>query len=435
MTATALWQWSAVELANAISRQEISCEAVMQSLLERVTQTDQDIQAWAHLDREQALANARHCDQTVSQGFLHLHGVPFAAKDIINSSTMPTAFGSPIYADHQPSSDAACIALCQRAGALLLGKTVTTEFGHVYPGKTRNPHNPQHTPGGSSSGSAAAVAAGMVPVALGTQTTGSIIRPAAYCGVIGYKPSFGDFIGHGVHSNAPSFDTLGLMARCVDDLALFRAALMAETYEPLPDASVRSLRIGLYRTPFWQQADYATQQRLETIAQQLSKAGATVTEFQAPPGFTELKDSHRLVSGYEFARVMAFELTHHSDQLSRALREGRVNDGLNCSYNDYRHALASLTNYRRTFTAAVTSATVDLLLTPSAPSEAPAGLEATGDPLFNGVWTALHLPALTLPAGQGPQGLPLGVQLIGPFGADRSLLTAAKAINVRMHEL
>ena len=218
---TALWQWTAVELAAAINRQEISCETITQVLLDRVSEADHNIQAWAYLDHEQALQSARQCDQSTTKGILH--GIPYAAKDIINSSTMATAYGSPIYADHIPSCDATCIALCQQAGALLFGKTVTTEFGHVYPGKTRNPHNSQHTPGGSSSGSAAAVAAGMVPVALGTQTTGSIIRPAAYCGVIGYKPSFGDFIGHGVHSNAPSFDTLGLITRSIDDLALFRA--------------------------------------------------------------------------------------------------------------------------------------------------------------------------------------------------------------------
>jgi amidase len=316
--------------------------------------------------------------------------------------------------------------MCRAEGGVLMGKTVTTEFAHVFPGKTRNPHDGERTPGGSSSGSAAAVAAGMVPLAFGTQTTGSVIRPASYCGVVGYKPSYGDFGLSGVGQNSPSFDTLGVMARDVADLALMRAAVMGAPYRAMAPRDIASLRLGLCRTPYWDDADATTQSAIERAAEQLSRAGAQVTEFTAPDGYADVSGSHVVVSGYEFARVLAHERTHHEALLSEPLLTGRVADGLRYGYNDYRAALSSVAEYRLKFTAAFDG--FDAILTPSAAGVAPKGLASTGSSRFNGVWTALHTPAVTLPVLEGEAGLPVGLQLIGAINKDDAFLDVAGAV-------
>ncbi len=420
----ALFDLSAHEAATKIETGEITSEALVSACLDRIGQIDGDVEAWAYLDPDLALAQARALDNGPRRG--PIHGVPFALKDIIDTVDMPTGYGSPIYEGNRVAWDASCVAACRAAGGVVLGKTVSTEFAHRHPGKTRNPHNPEHTPGGSSSGSAAAVGAHMVPVAFGTQTTGSTIRPAAYCGTVGYKPSYADFNVTGVRDNVPSFDTLGLISRDVDDLALFRSVVMALPVEPLEAVSVAGLKIGICRTVKWDKADAATHALIETTAAGLSAAGAAVSDFALPDGEAALGDLIIKVSGFEFARVMMHERMCHADRLSRALLDGRVADGIACSYEDYRAAERRIIDYRRAVDAAMEG--FDVLLTPSAPGEAPQGIAKTGDAVFNGLWTTLYVPAVTLPAGRGPQDLPLGIQLIGQRHRDRALLAASKAV-------
>ncbi|MCG8546552.1 MAG: amidase [Alphaproteobacteria bacterium] len=419
-----LWTLTASQAVAKIEHGEITSEALVRSCLARINDVDGEIQAWAYLDPDAAIKQAQELDRGPRRG--PIHGIPFGLKDIIETRDMPTGYGSPIYDGHRPAWDAPCVAACRLAGGVVMGKTVTTEFAHRHPGKTRNPHNSAHTPGGSSSGSAAAVGARMVPVAFGTQTTGSTIRPAAYCGTVGYKPSYGDFNLTGVRDNTPSFDTLGLISRGVEDLALFRAAVMALDVEELSPVAISDLRIGLCRTAFWDRADTATHTLLEDTAKTLSDAGASVSDFALPDGEASLPDVVRKVSGFEFARVMLHERITAPDKLSKVLLEGRVADGLNCSYDDYRTAEQIIKDYRRRLYAAQEG--FDLLLTPSAPGEPPEGLSTTGDAIFNNVWTTTHVPALTLPVATGPQGLPLGVQLIGQLHGDSKLLSAGKAV-------
>lgn len=420
---TALYELTASEAAEKMARDEITAEALAASCSERIAEKDGEVQAWAYIDPKTVLDQARMLDRGPKRG--PIHGVPFALKDIIDTVDMPTGYGSPIYDGYRPGWDAPCVTACRVAGGLLLGKSVTTEFAHRFPGKTQNPYNPNHTPGGSSSGSAAAVGAHMVPVAFGTQTGGSTIRPAAYCGAVGYKPTYADISPYGVRANVPSFDTVGLIARSVDDLALFRYAAMSLPGRALGPAKVSDLRIGLCRSAQWDKAEPSTQALIEETADRLARAGARVTDFTMPDGAASMPGVLRKIAGFEFARVMLYERTHFVEKLSRDLLDGRVADG-ECSYEDYRTAERNLFDYRQRLYAAMEG--YDVLLTPSAPGEAPKGLKQTGDSTFNSLWTASHVPAVTLPVGTGPNELPLGVQLVGGHHEDHRLLEAAKAV-------
>lgn len=420
---------SARALAAAIEAGDLTSEAVTAAHLDRIKARGPAVDAWAHLKPEQALAEARTRDQGPKHG--PLHGVPFGVKDIIDSHDLPTEHGSPIHKGRQPTADAACVAYTRHNGGVLLGKTVTTEFAHVHPNQTRNPHNPAHTPGGSSSGSAAAVGAGMVPWAFGTQTAGSVIRPAAYCGVVGYKPSYGEINTEGVHGNVRSFDTVGVMARAVEDVALIRTTCTTEPLEEVAPPDVNTLKIGLCRTPYWSQACPATQKHIEGAAQALAKAGANVSELELPAdGFLGFEHAVRAIAGYEFAGAMAWERLNRRDQLSEALLNGRVNDGLNVSLQQYRMSLAGLGVYRAHVGLAMRD--FDLLLCPSAPGEAPEGLGSTGPATFNGLWTSLYLPCITLPLFSGPNGLPIGLQLVGHYGQDPRLIAGAAAVEATL---
>ena len=423
-----LTEKTALELVRAVATDATTVEAIASAYLDRIATREPDVRAWAYLDPDKVLQEARALDQGPRRGLLH--GAPFAAKDIIDTVDMPTGHGSLIYEGRQPDRDATCIALCRAAGGLLLGKTVTTEFAHVSPGPTRNPHDPTRTPGGSSSGSAAAVGDRMVPLAFGTQTTGSVIRPASFCGVVGYKPSHGDFGLSGVGQNAPSFDTLGVMARDVADAALMRAAVMGAPYRELEVPPMSSLFLGLCRTPYWDQAEASTQAAIEDAVNRLSRAGATIVNFPLPDGYEEVRECLPLVSGYEFSRVLAYERAIHPDKLSKKLLNGRVADGDKCSYAGYRGALATIAAYKAKLADAFGS--FDALITPSAAGEAHVGLTTTGSPLFNGVWTALHAPAVTLPVLEGPNGLPVGLQLVGKIYQDDGLLDVASAVSAAL---
>jgi Asp-tRNA(Asn)/Glu-tRNA(Gln) amidotransferase A subunit family amidase len=346
--------------------------------------------------------------------------VPIAVKDIMDAAGLATEYGSPVYRGHVPTADASCVALARAAGAIVVGKTVTTEFANLTPGPTVNPHNPAHTPGGSSSGSAAAVADGHVPLAFGTQTAGSVIRPASFCGVAGFKPSFNRHAVAGVKPVAQSLDTIGWFATSVEDLALMRSALLAE---PVMVLTERQPRIGLCRTHEWRHAAPDTVEAVEGAAAALAAAGASVREAALPALFGRLAEDQLTIMFYEAHRALAFERLAHGPALSAALRE-RLEAGGRTSIEAYEAAQARSAAGRLALDEVFGG--VDVLLAPSAVGEAPLGLASTGDPLFNRIWTLLGVPCVNLPGFTGRQGLPVGVQLIGPIGADRALLAHAR---------
>jgi len=413
---TPLNELSAAEAARRIEARELTAEALAAACLERIAERDDAVRAWAFIHAKQALAEARELDRAPRRS--RLHGVPFGIKDIIDTESLPTEYGSPIYSGHRPRADAACVALLRRAGCLILGKTVTTEFANNHPSPTRNPHDPAHTPGGSSSGSAAAVADRMVPLALGTQTGGSVIRPAAYCGAFALKPSFGSINRQGTKFVAESLDTIGIFSRTPEDLAL---ALEVLSGRPAPDfaAFTGKPRIGLCRTPRWQDADAATQANLEQAARLLAKAGAMVIDFELPPGSDQLFDRHQVIMGFESVRALAWEYMTFPDQISKSLKP-RLDEGWQVTRADYDAVRETARQCRRALADRMRE--VDFLLTPSAPSEAPRSHESTGDPVFNRAWTLLGVPCVHLPYGKGSHGLPLGVQLVGAFDGDSALL-------------
>jgi amidase len=414
-------EWTAAEIAAATHAGRTTCESVMRACLERIQAREPAVEAWQHLDAERALEQARALDSS-SRPRGPLHGVPFGAKDIIDAADMPSQYGSPIHRGHRPGRDAACVALMRAAGAVLVGKTVTTEFANVHPGKTRNPLDPERTPGGSSSGSAAAVGDRMVPLALGTQTTASTIRPASFCGVVGYRPTWGDLRMSGVLEAAGSLDTLGLFARSIEDIALLRDVLIGA--DPKPLAETGKPRIGFCRTHLWEKADSSTQRLLEDAASTLTRAGASVKDAVLPAAFARIPDSHRAVSSYEFARNFTWEMEHHWDAISETLRNGRLAHGKATSFERYREAREFLGACRQTLDQVFDN--YDVLLTPAAAGEAPVGLHSTGYTGFCTLWTSAHVPAVTVPALQGPNGLPIGVQLIARRDRDRELFAFAR---------
>lgn len=415
-------EWTAGQIAAATGAGKLTCEAVARASLDRIAARESVVQAWQYLDADAALAHARALDRSAATRG-PLFGVPFGVKDIIDTHDMPTEYGSPIYRGHRPGRDAACVALMRKAGGVLLGKTVTTEFANLHPGKTRNPHDPARTPGGSSSGSAAAVGDGMVPLALGTQTTASTIRPASFCGVVGYRPTWGDLRLSGVLEAAGSLDTLGLMARSVEDIALLRDVLLGADPVPLP-AEVARPRIGFCRTPLWRNAESFVQHLLEETAARLARAGAEVKDAVLPAEFASIPEAHRAVSSFEFVRNFTWEMERHWNEISETLRNGRLKDGMATSFERYREARELLAACRRTLDRFFGDH--DVLLTPAAAGEAPAGLHSTGYTGFCAIWTSTHVPAVTLPVLRGPNGLPVGVQIVARRGRDREALAFAR---------
>ena len=419
----ALNRLTATETARAIAAGEASCEAVVRDCLARIDERENDIRAWASIDPKLALARARELDRGPARG--PLHGVPIGVKDIIDTADLPTEMGSPIYHGHRSATDAACVALVRAAGAVILGKTVTCEFAGMSPAATTNPHDVAHTPGGSSSGSAAAVADFMVPAAFGTQTGGSVIRPASYCGVFGFKPTFGAFSRKGVYPAAESLDTLGLIARSLDDIELLSAVL--ELRAPSAPASLeRPPRVGLCRTPLWKTAQAETVAAVEDAAERLGKAGAGVREIVLPAEFSGLRTAAReTINNYERAAAMAHEWNGDRERISERLRK-RIEIGRAMPHADYVAALQLGEDCRARLPAVFED--VDVLLTPAVNGEAPRGLAETGDPGFQAIWTILHTPALTLPTHRGPNGLPVGIQLVAARHADQRLFACARWI-------
>ena len=410
---------TAVEAARRIDAGDLTVEALVRACLERIEEREPDIAAFAHLDREQVLDAA-----VAHDGSGAMRGVPVGVKDIVDTVDAPTTYGSPIYRDHWPAADAACVSRIHAAGGIVIGKTVTTEFAARYPGRTRNPHDVRHTPGGSSSGSAAAVADCMIPLGIGTQTAGSVIRPAAFCGVHGYKPTFGLLSFSGVRHYAESVDTLGCMARSVEDLAFFRDVLLGvepgglEPFDGNP-------RIGFCRTHHWEDADEATRTLLEDAARRLASAGVSVEDVDLPPGLEDSLEVYNRLQQFEGARCLGPDYESHPDLLSvdaRALRDL----GMAVDLPSYQDAVRRHHAWRVAVDEAF--AGYDAVLTPSAAGEAPRGLRFTGDIAFNYLWTALHVPAVTIPAFTGPQGLPIGAQLVAPRHEDDRLLAVAAKV-------
>jgi Asp-tRNA(Asn)/Glu-tRNA(Gln) amidotransferase A subunit family amidase len=420
---------SACDAAHQLAQRTLRAEDLVRDCLERIDARESEVQAWTYVAREAALARAKALDQGAHQGLLH--GLPIGVKDLIATADMPTSYGSPIYAGHQPANDATCVAFAREAGAVVLGKTVTTEFATFQPNQTRNPLNLAHTPGGSSSGSAAAVADGMVPLALGTQTAGSLMRPAAYCGVVAFKPSFGGINRAGVKPLSDTLDTVGTIARNVPDAALFAAALSGRTsswlVRPLAEHVSRPLRVGLCHTYEWAQALPETQAAMQNAADAIrANAGMVLRDVQLPVDYQQLAQAQTYIQLAEQAQCFAYERLNHWAQLSPRL-QGIVQAGLAVTIEQYDQAQALVARCRAQLADVFQD--VDVLLAPSAPGAAPSGLDNTGDPVFCRIWTVLHTPTVNIPAGLAPNGMPVGLQVVGPVGADGLTLAAAHALH------
>ncbi|OGL17890.1 MAG: glutamyl-tRNA amidotransferase [Candidatus Rokubacteria bacterium RIFCSPLOWO2_12_FULL_71_22] len=421
----------------------ISSEQLVEACLARVREVDGQVQAWAFLDADHALAQARAADEFRLSGrpVGPLHGVPIGIKDIIDTADMPTENGSALHAGRTPSRDATVVAWLRAAGAVILGKTVTTELATYAPGKTRNPHNAEHTPGGSSSGSAAAVAAGMVPLAVGSQTNGSTIRPASFCGVYGFKPTHGSIPRHRMLALSRTLDHVGLFARSIEDLALVAEQLVGwDERDPdtrprarVPFAAVAAEEpplppvFAFVKTPHWEHAEAETR---EAFAELVEHLGDRVEELELFPSATEAWAWHRTIMEAEMAASLEREWRTGRDRLSESLR-AQLERGRAVRAVDYQHALARIRPVHESFQE-LFEQRYDTILTPAAPGTAPKGLTSTGDPGFCTLWTLCGMPAVSLPLMHGASGLPLGVQLVGPRDGDARLLRTARWLVARV---
>jgi Asp-tRNA(Asn)/Glu-tRNA(Gln) amidotransferase A subunit family amidase len=414
----------------------VSALDVTESCLARIAEVDAKVEAWAFLDPEHARSQARALDAARADGrpLGPLHGIPVGVKDIFDTTDMPTEDGTVLHAGRRPRQDCTAVALLRQAGAVIMGKTVTTELALFTPGKTHNPHDPNRTPGGSSSGSAAAVASGMVPLAIGSQTNGSVIRPASYCGVVGYKPTHGLISRRGVLSLSRTLDHVGVFAGSVADAALLAEVMMnydagdADMYlqaraelsrmaaeePPLPP------KLAFAKTPVWDQADEDTQ---EAFAELVDMLGDSIAEVELSPVFEKAVELHRSIQDAEVAVNFAPEYEQGRDKLSARLRQ-IIEHGQQVLAADYIRALARIPLLNVSLDEIFKQ--YDAILTPAAPGEAPLGLESTGNPVFCTAWTLLGTPAITLPLLQGANGMPIGVQLVGLRGNDGRLLRTAR---------
>jgi Asp-tRNA(Asn)/Glu-tRNA(Gln) amidotransferase A subunit family amidase len=427
--------WTAAQAAAEIARGAVTAQDYTRACLDRIAEVEPEVQAFAHLDSDHAMAQAKMLDERKAQGMPlgPLHGVPVAIKDIIDTSDFPTECGSPFLSGRRPYHDAHVVKRLREAGAVIIGKTVTTEFAYFHPGKTRNPHDTERTPGGSSSGSAAAVATGMVPLALGTQTNGSVIRPAAFCGVFGLKPSKGLISRYGVLPLSPTFDTVGPFARSLDDIALITSVIAG--YDPGdPDtrpfavANFRAVavekfpiepRIAFVRTPVWDRADAQAREAFERLADSL---GDACMRIDLPERYAEAWDVHRTVMlsemAYRLGRVVDRGGDAISDVLRKLVQEGRAIDAV-----AYQQALDDAKAFANTLSEYLEDC--NAILTPATTGVAPKGLSATGNPVFCTLWTLSGLPSLSLPLLTGEDDLPLGVQLVGGPHDDARLMRTA----------
>ena len=444
MDASQLNWLTATDAARAIRDGAITSEQLMQSCLARVREVEPGVQAWTFLDEEHALSQARARDLDRSEGRPTgpLHGVPVGIKDIIDTCDMPTEDGTVLHAGRTPARDAAVVAALRAAGAVIMGKTVTTECATYSPGKTRNPHNPEHTPGGSSSGSAAGVAAGMVPVALGSQTNGSVIRPAAFCGVYGFKPTHGLIPRTGILKLSRTLDHVGMFARSLEDIALLAEIMTGWDWDD-PDTRPRATiafrdiaaeepplkpLLGFVQPPVWDRAEPQTREAFAELTETLKDSVVTI---ELPPSCAEALDWHRTIMEAEMAANLDREYEKGRDRLSPSLRD-QLARGRDVRALDYQRAVARIPILNSAFEEIFERC--DAFITPAAAGPAPKGLDSTGDPSFCTLWTLLGMPALNLPVMQGENGLPLGLQLVGPRNRDARLLRTAKWLAGRLAE-
>ncbi|MDO8279735.1 MAG: amidase [Burkholderiaceae bacterium] len=427
---TALWRQSAVAMSLALRQRRIPVEQLVQAHLDRIASREPLVKAWAWCDPDAVMAQVRELASKPLN--LPLYGLPVGVKDIIDTADMPTAYGSPIYSGHRPGADATVVTRLRRAGAILMGKTATTEFAYTHPTATVNPIQPAHTPGGSSSGSAAAVADGMVPLALSSQSGGSTLRPASYCGIVGFKPSFGAAAMTGIKALAPTLDTLGLHARCVDDIELLWSVLndqATDSARPL----ARKPRLALFPGPYAAQADADAGGALERACGALCGAGWHI----AAPAldlalFAQSGPASQLIMAREAASALAPEFSSHRAQISPAMTR-LIERGLAATETQYREARALIDRCREALDRTMTD--FDGLLTYSAAGAAPKLSEGTGDSVFNRSWTAMGAPCVSLPAGLNRAGLPLGLQFVDAPGQDARLLGLARQAEILFEPL
>jgi Asp-tRNA(Asn)/Glu-tRNA(Gln) amidotransferase A subunit family amidase len=416
MAAAAPNELSACEIVRAVHEGALTAEAVTRACLDRIAEREDAVRAWAFLDRDLALNQARDRDLTKVKG--PLHGLPIGVKDIFDTHDMPTDMGSPIYRNNRTSADASCVALVRAAGAVILGKTVTCEFAGLTPNVTRNPHDATRTPGGSSSGSAAAVADRMVHVAFGTQTGGSVLRPASFCGVVGYKPTYNIISRGGMKFAAESRDTIGLFARTVEDVDLVASVLTGREpvkfHDTLP-------KIALCRTHLWDRASPESKHAVEDAAERLN----VTREATLPPEFAALAEARTIINPFERARALAHEWNTNAALISPGLT-AQIEKGLAIPHARYTASLQRMKECGDLIPTLFGDA--DILLAPCVNGEAPKGLDTTGEPMFQEFWTALHVPTITLPAHRGSNGLPIGIQLVARHYEDEPLLAFAKTI-------
>jgi len=423
--------------ADQIRAHQLSPVDLVRSCLERIDQLEPRLHAWVTVNREVAIATARIREEEIQRGHYRgpLHGIPIGLKDIFYTAGLKTTAGSPIYADFVPDYDATTVRLLKEAGAIILGKVQTTEFAATAPSPTRNPWNVEHTPGGSSSGSAAAVAAMMCPGALGSQTYGSTIRPAAYCGCVGFKPTYGRVSTHGLFALSWNLDHVGLFARTVSDIALLLQALSG--YDPLDPATEnvpvpdytnglrepKAPRLGLVRDFFLEKASDETRKHMESVAERFSRAGATITEVQMPTSFAGELDAHFAMMQAETAVTHRERYTEHATRYSPQMQD-LINKGQKITTNQYVEIRRHQQRFRHEMNALCQ--TVDALLTPSIPTPAPKGLATTGDPTFNGPASFAGIPSLGLPSDVSSNGLPFAIQLMSSAFTEERLLAVGK---------
>ncbi len=408
----------ATDIAAKLASKQLSSQDVVSDCLSRIAEHDQTLKAWAYVDQEKAMAQARVCD--ASDGIIGpLHGVPVGVKDVLDTCDMPTEYGSEIYRGYQPKRDSACVAGLRAAGAVILGKTTTTQFASPLPVGVRNPHDIDRTPGVSSSGSAAAVADFMVPLANGTQTGGSVILPAAFCGVVGYKASLDGLDRQGIAALKKTLDTLGYFARSVDDIGLVYTALSGTHISTEPPL----VKIGVCRTPMWSEAESCAQIAIENAASKLSGAGYEVLDVSLPSEFEGIEESFRVISNFEGKHALLDEFRNHMDKMNTWMQETGNSNWTEEQYqtalvaaNDARSALGNLYDH------------CPILLTPSTVGEAPADLQSVTVSSFNRLWTLMHGPTITLPVANGPNDMPVGVQLAAKKGDDPMLIAQASRI-------
>jgi len=427
---------NAVEAAEAIRAGEITSEQLVQACLDHIADVEDTVRAWAFLDPEHALKQARDADLALRKGeaLSPLHGVPVGVKDIFDTDDMPTEDGTVLHVGRKPAIDATVVSLLRAAGAVIMGKTVTAELAVYAPGKTTNPHDPARTPGGSGSGSAAAVAAHMAPLAIGTQTNGSVIRPASYCGVCGYKPTHGLISRHLVLQQSRPLDQVGVFGRTIEDVALITEQLMAfDEHDPdtRPRARPKLIEtmvqeppvppeLAFVKTPVWDHADKDTQAAFVDLVEHL---GENIAEVTLPAMFNDAISWHRTIMEADLARSFKREYENGKDKLSAILCE-MIERGQSCLAVDYNDAVGQVSVLNGVLAQIFEK--YDAIVTPATTGEAPIGLESTGSPIFCTIWTLCGTPAITLPLLQGASGMPIGVQLVGPKGDDARLLRTAR---------